>query len=84
VTFNAVIPIQRRIPKIIRITSRNETETLFTLSALKLLTQQSGWKGDPKDYEPDWTQYRQCFLYEDDGQLIIRKIILENRIEISE
>jgi hypothetical protein len=73
IVFNARIAVNDRRIGYARIARKSETDTIFTLSALAMLTEQSGWDGLKEDYVPDWERYSNHFLYMQDGYLQIRK-----------
>jgi hypothetical protein len=81
ITFNAYIDPEDRKEAFIRISSRKETGTIFTMGGLAHLTKQSGWRGNKFAFKPDWEKYRDTFIYDQQDQLIIRPIELEREID---
>lgn len=84
ITFNVIISLADRKENLIRISSRSETNTLFTIGGLRVLTEQAGWTGNKFAFKPDWEQYRDCFVYEYHDTLVIRKLELEREIVVNE
>jgi hypothetical protein len=77
ITFNT--EYNWRVDGILKVNRKKDTNTLFTINALNLLSMQENGKID-KDWTPNWNEFMNCLLLSKDNQLNVIPTVLIDKI----